>query len=183
MPIDEVPEFMARLRELDHVDARLLEFTILTAVRSNEARGARWSEIDLAARIWTVPAGRMKAKRAHRVPLSDRVMDMIAEMSAKRLSDFVFTGVKPDQPRSPSSMARVLDRLGVRVSTHGFRSTFRDWAAERTSFPQHVCEMALAHVIANEVEAAYRRGDLLEKRRELMEAWSLFCRGGSLPLK
>jgi integrase len=176
MPIDEMPPFMAQLRGIDHADARLLEITILAALRSNEARGARWDEINLDARVWTLPAARMKARREHRVPLSDRALEILKEMAAHRRDAFVFAGAKPGKPRSPSSMARVLGRLGVSDATaHGFRSSFRDWAAERTAFPNEVCEAALAHVIENESEAAYRRGDLLERRRPLMAAWAGFC--------
>ena len=172
MSINEVPAFVARLREADGISPRALEFTILTAARSGEALGARWSEIDLACCIWTVPATRMKAGAEHRVPLSSRVIELLKEMAAARLGDFVFPGAKRDSPLSNMALAMTLRRLSVDITVHGFRSTFRDWASERTAFPPDVCEAALAHTVRNRVEAAYRRGDLFEKRRELMDAWA-----------
>jgi integrase len=153
-----------------------LKFAILTATRTGEALGAKWSEIDLKASIWTIPANRTKAAREHRVPLSGAAMSVLEKAHQLRIDDneHVFPG---NRRASLSSMAllMLLRRMGrPDLTTHGFRSTFRDWAAERTNFPREVAEMALAHTIGDKVEAAYRRGDLFEKRRHLMEAWAEF---------
>jgi integrase len=148
------------------ISARGLEFLILTAARTSEVIGLRSPEIDFERRLWTVPAERMKAAREHRVPLSDRALAILADMAAARRSEFVFPGEKPGKPLSIMAFDMTLRRMGVEATVHGFRSTFRDWASERTSFPHEVCEMALAHAISNKSEAAYRRGDLLEKRRQ-----------------
>jgi integrase len=140
--------------------------------------GARWTEIDLSERLWTVPAARIKAGREHRVPLSARAVEIIQEMMQEALEaqEFVFPGGRPGQPLSNMSLLMTLRRMGhANLTAHGFRSTFRDWAAEQTDFPRDVAEMALAHAIADRVEAAYRRGDLFEKRRQLMEAWAKYC--------
>ncbi|MGA7455305.1 MAG: integrase arm-type DNA-binding domain-containing protein [Rhodoplanes sp.] len=177
MPFAEVPEFLARLREMDGTAARALEFAILTAARSGEVLGARWSEIDLEAKVWTVPAARMKAAREHRVPLPDRVVAILETMSTMRSSDFVFPGSRRDKPQSDMTLTAVLRRMNCPVTVHGFRSSFRDWAGERTHFPREVAEAALAHVVGDETERAYRRGDSLEKRRELMDPWTAFCEG------
>jgi integrase len=168
-----MPAFMAELRNQTGAAARCLEFTILTATRSSEARGARWSEIDLEAKTWTIPAERIKAGKAHTVPLSDRVLELLAAMP--RSSDLVFEGAHHSKSIGIMGMGVVLQRMGRSVTVHGFRSTFRDWAAEQTGYPNHVMEMALAHAVGNGVEAAYRRGDLLEKRRELMGDWASYC--------
>lgn len=152
------------------------EFLILTALRTSEVLGARWEEVSAVEAVWTVPAKRMKMKRVHRVPLSPRALAVLEQ--AKSLagdSPFIFPGRKPMKPLSNMAFEMTLRRMGVQVTAHGFRSSFRDWAAEATSYPNEVAEMALAHVVANRVEAAYRRGDLLEKRRALMEDWSAFC--------
>jgi integrase len=174
MPFDEVPAFMVALRERDGIAARALEFAILTAARSSEVFGASWSEFDLETRVWTVPAARMKAGRVHRVPLSARAVEILQEMQQKRLSDLVFPGTKPGRPLSVMALEMVLRRMKVDVTVHGFRSAFRDWAGERTHFPREVAEAALAHLVGDAVERAYRRGDALEKRRKLMDAWSGF---------
>ena len=175
LPIDEAPAFIAKLRGTAGVSARALEYTILTAARSGEVLGARWSEIDRERRLWTIPADRMKGGQEHRVPLADAAAGLLDGMAAVRCSDFVFPGSKHDAPLSNMALAMVLRRLGAGdVTAHGFRSTFRDWASERTSAPHEVCEAALAHMIGNKTEAAYRRGDLLEKRRQFMAAWSIF---------
>ena len=174
MPIDDAPAFLVKVRDAAGVSPRALEFTILTAARSGEALGARWSEIDLEKRIWTVPAGRMKGGREHRVPLAERAMAILAEMALARTNDFVFPGSKRDAPLSNMAPAMTLRRLSAKVTAHGFRSTFRDWVGERTSFPGDVAEMALAHAVADKTEAAYRRGDLFEKRRALMAEWARF---------
>jgi integrase len=166
--------FMVSLRSQQGSAARALEFTILTAARTGDTIGARWQEIDLAGKAWTVPAERMKAKREHRVPLSDRTLEILAALP--REGEFVFPGGRPGNPLSNMAMAKVLERMDrAQITTHGFRSTFRDWAAERTNFPNMVVEMALAHAIDSKVEAAYRRGDLFDKRRRLMDAWAEFC--------
>jgi integrase len=174
MPFDEVGAFVAAVRGQDGVAARALEFLILTAARSGEVLGARWSEFDLAARLWIVPAARMKHGREHRVPLSVRAVEIIRDMERDRLGEFVFPGVKHQKPRSGMVMDRVLRRMKAEVTVHGFRSAFRDWAGERTNFPREVAEAALAHLVGDAVERAYRRGDALEKRRKLMDAWSNF---------
>jgi len=170
MPFSEVGEFVARLRGLSGIAVRCLEFTILTAARTNEAIKAKPEEFDLNAATWTIPASRMKTKKEHRVPLSSRAVQIVREMLALK-KDFLFPGAKPGKSISNMAMLKLLDRMNVNVTVHGFRSSFRDWAAESTHFPAEVCEMALAHTIPNAAEAAYRRGDLFEKRRKLMEAW------------
>ena len=174
MPFDVVPVFVAALRERDGIAARALEFAILTAARSGEVFGASWTEFDLEARVWTVPATRMKAGREHRVPLSARAVEILQEMKQKRLSELVFPGTKPGRPLSVMALEMVLRRMKVDVTVHGFRSAFRDWAGERTHFPREIAEAALAHLVGDAVERAYRRGDALEKRRELMDAWATF---------
>ena len=176
MPFVDVPVFVERLREVEGVSARALEFTILTAARSGEVLGARWSEIDLDAKVWTVSAGRMKAAREHRVPLSERAVEILSALAAVKVGDYVFPGAKRGKPLSVMALTMVMRRMGMEAFTvHGFRSAFRDWAGERTKFPREVAEAALAHVVGDETERAYRRGDALEKRRALMEAWAAFC--------
>lgn len=175
MPFAKLPAFLARVRDLEAVSARALEFTILTAGRTGEVIGARWDEIDEANKVWIVPASRMKAKKEHRVPLVGRAWDLIAERRPHRQSEYVFPGLRPGNPLSNVAMDMTLRRLEVEVTVHGFRSSFRDWAAERSVFAGEVVEMALAHTIGSKVEAAYRRGDLFAKRRQLMEAWNEFC--------
>ena len=170
-----MPEFMAALRMREGVAARALEFTILTGARTGETIGAEWSEIDLAANVWTVPAGRMKASKEHRVPLSDHAIDILSALPREKGNPFVFIGPRA-RGLSNMAMASVLKRMERNdITVHGFRSSFRDWAAERTNYPNHVVEQALAHVIGNKVEAAYRRGDLLDRRQRLMEDWARFC--------
>jgi integrase len=174
MPYEQLPTFMATLRDSECSGARALELTILTALRTNEAIGARWAEFDLNRKTWTVPAERMKAKREHRVPLSDRAIAILTTLP--RHDEFVFPGGRNGKSLSNAAMSQTLERLGRGdVTVHGFRSTFRDWAAERTNFPNHVVEMALAHTIGNKVEAAYRRGDLFDKRVRLMDAWAEYA--------
>jgi integrase len=177
LPYSKIGGFMAELHRQEGVAARALEFAILTTARTGEVIGAHWDEIDIARRLWTVSADRMKAGREHRVPLSDRAVEIIAEMKKHRLDgqEFVFTGARGG-PLSNMALLMTLRRMGyAALTTHGFRSTFRDWAAERSEFPAEVAEMALAHVVGDKVEAAYRRGDLFEKRRQIMEAWCRFC--------
>src|SRR5215207_2878525 len=175
LPYAELPVFMAELRAVAGIAARALEFTILTAVRTGEARFARWSEFDLAARIWTIPGARMKGDKEHRLPLSDRALAILRELP--RNVDAVFAGRSAGGFINQDAMTDVLPKLRRGFTVHGFRSTFRDWAAETTGYPNHVLEMALAHAISNGVEAAYRRGDLFEKRRQLMEDWAAYCIG------
>jgi integrase len=175
MPYDEVAAFVAGLRERPAVAARALEFTILTAARSGEALAARWDEIDFDANLWTIPAGRMKAAREHRVPLSDRGIAILREMETGRTGEYVFPGQRPRHPLSNMAFEMLLRRIDSPYTAHGFRSSFRDWAGDKTTFPREVAEAALAHAIGNETEAAYRRSDALEKRRKLMEAWAAFC--------
>jgi integrase len=175
----EMGAFMVELRAQDGISARALEFTILTAARTGEVIGATWGEINLAEAMWIVPAERMKAGREHRVPLAGRALEILGEMAklgACEAADFVFPGRKEGTPLSNMVFLMLLRRMGRGDLTgHGFRSTFRDWAAERSSFPAEVAEMALAHTVADRVEAAYRRGDLFQKRRQLAEAWARFC--------
>ena len=180
MPFEDVPAFVAKLHLVRGVSAWELEFLILTAARSGEVREARWNEVDLKNKLWTVPATRMKGGREHRVPLCDRAVDLLRTVSALRPSEnaeaaLVFPGAKRSRPLSDMALTMLLRRNAEGESTvHDFRSAFRDWAGDRTSFPREVAEAALAHAVANEVEAAYRRGDALEKRRKMMEAWSGF---------
>jgi len=176
LPWQEIGGFMADLRQRDGAAARAVEFAILTAARSGEVRGARWSEIDLDAAIWTVPAERMKAGREHRVPLSTAALALLKVIPD--VGEHVFPGRRGDMPLSDMSLTAVLRRMGRDdITVHGFRSTFRDWCAESVgnSFPREVCEHALAHSLPDKVEAAYRRGDLIEKRKVLMQVWADYC--------
>lgn len=180
MPYEEVPAFLAELRKREAIAALALEFTILTAARTGEVLGATWVEIDRKAKLWTVPAGRMKAGKEHRVPLTGRaleILDLVEKVRGE--GDFLFPGPRKGKPFSNMAMSMLLRTRMKRpeVTVHGFRSSFRDWAGECTSFPREVAEAALAHVIGDEVERAYRRGDALEKRRKLMEAWGKFVTG------
>jgi integrase len=174
---DQIGQFMvAGLRERNEVAALALQFAILTAARTGEAIGARWDEIDLEAKTWIIPPERMKGGREHRVPLSAAAIALLKQLHQSRIGDFVFAGKKPGRPLSDKAMAMLLRRMGRGdITTHGMRSAFRDWAAERTAFPNHVVEMALAHAVPSSVEAAYRRGDMLAKRQQLMEAWGAYC--------
>jgi len=173
LPIDQVHAFVLRLRSAEGMGARALEFAILTAARSGEVRGATWTEIDTAAAVWSIPASRMKANRPHRVPLSDRALELLDSLHRIAGSDLVFPG-QAEKPLSDMTLTAALRRMKVEATAHGFRSTFRDWCAERTSTPSEVAEMALAHAVGDATEAAYRRGDLFEKRRELMQKWAKF---------
>ena len=164
------------IRDRPGIGAAALQFSILTAARSGEVRGALWSEINMAERLWLIPGDRMKAGREHRIPLSDAAMAVLERMKEHHVSNYVFPGVKQDKPLSDMSLTATLKRMGRNdLTAHGFRSTFRDWASETTAYPQEVCEMALAHTIANKVEAAYRRGDLFDKRIHLMTDWANYC--------
>ena len=172
----ELPGFMTKLSEQEGAAVRALKFAILTATRTSETRGARWDEINLAERLWTIPAARMKGAREHRVPLSDAAMAIIERQAECRQGDLVFPGKAAGRPLGTNALLQVMQRLGhADVTPHGFRSTFRDWVSESTHFASEIAEMALAHKIPNRVEAAYRRGDLLAKRRQVMNAWAKFC--------
>lgn len=173
LAIDDMYDFMTALKQRDGMAARCLEFVALTAARSGEARGTTWGEVDLTNHVWTIPAERMKAGKEHRVPLSDAAMELLDALPRRDDNDLVFPALRGGQ-LSDASMSALLKRMDVDATPHGFRSTFRDWCAERTSTPHHIAEMALAHTIKNEAEAAYRRGDLLAKRAKLMQDWAQF---------
>lgn len=174
-----VPGFMLELSALAGSTYRAMEMTILTAMRSSEVLNAQWGEIDLAERVWTIPAARMKTPRDHRVPISDALYGLLAKLPHLDDSPFLFPGQRPGKPLSNMAMLMALRRMNyAHITMHGFRSSFRDWAGETTSHPRDVCEQALAHSIGNAVEAAYRRGDLFEKRRHLMADWSDFALSG-----
>ncbi|WP_247889016.1 tyrosine-type recombinase/integrase [Azospirillum brasilense] len=179
LPYAEMPTFWPRLQAQDGMGARALELCILTAARSGEVLGARWPEFDLEQRIWIIPGERMKAGAEHRVPLSEPAMVLLKKMAAIRIEscNLVFRGQRAGRPLSNMAMAMTLRRMKLDVTPHGFRSTFRTWAAEQTHFPDAVAEAALAHTIDDKVVAAYQRGTMLEKRRQLMDAWAGFCNG------
>ncbi len=185
MPFADVPALMGRLRDIPGASARALELTILTAARTGETIGATWAEFDLVAKVWTVPAVRMKAGREHRVPLTDRAVallrDMLPSEGKPDPTAFVFPGGKAGKPLSNMSMTMAVRRLKIEPepTVHGFRSSFRDWCGEATAFPREVAEAALAHTVGDKAEQAYRRGDALLKRRKLMEAWDGFLEGRS----
>ncbi|WP_322095976.1 tyrosine-type recombinase/integrase [Pelagibius litoralis] len=181
MPWADVPGFFAGLEDLSATETtRLcLEFTILTACRSGESRGVRWSEIDLKEKTWTIPAKRMKGRRLHRVPLCDRAVAILERMQelrrTKKASALVFEGRTEGNPMSDMTLTQILRRAGLSCTPHGFRSSFRDWCEESTSYPARLAEKALAHAVRDKTEAAYQRGDLFDRRRELMTAWETFC--------
>ncbi len=176
MPYADVPAFMSDLKAREAVAARALEFTILTATRSGEVLGARWEEIDLDRGVWTVPPQRMKGGREHRVPLSGRALEILRAMHEVRSGEFVFPGQRANKPLSHMAMEMMLRRMKIEGATvHGFRSAFRDWAGNETGYPRELIETALAHVIGDKAEQAYRRSDALEKRRDLMAAWAAYC--------
>ena len=178
MTYQAIPEFFGKLREREAMAALALEFAILTAARTGEVLGAMWAEVDLDKAIWTIPADRMKAGKEHRVPLSPRAVEILA--AVKPLDkNWLFPAVK-DGALSSMAMSMLLRRMKVDATVHGFRSGFRDWAAECTGYAHEVCEMALAHAIGNKAEAAYRRGDLFEKRRRLMVDWTAYCAGSGM---
>jgi integrase len=174
LPVAEVPAFITALRKVDGSTARAIEFAILAAARRGEVLGARWEEFDLKQGVWTVPAARMKAGVEHRVPLAARAIEIIKGQLAIRRNDLVFPG-KGDRPLWGDGVARQLKAVGCDATLHGFRSSFRDWAGESTNFPREIAEAALAHSVGDAVEQAYRRGDALEKRRKLMDAWASYC--------
>ena len=176
LPYVEVGEFIGRIQIEVGVPARALEFLILTAARTGEVIGARWNEFDFEAKIWTVPAARMKLKKEHRVALADRAVAIVKLLQTTAQSEYVFPGRAKDKPLSNMGMLQLLKRLDRGdLTAHGFRSTFRDWAGETTNYPREVCEAALAHGIKDQVEAAYARGDLFAKRKLLMADWAVYC--------
>jgi integrase len=177
MPYADVPQFIAELRPREATAARGLEFCILTATRTSEAMEARWEEIDLDAGVWTLPAERTKAGREHRIPLSERAVQILREMEKAKSGEFVFTGRKPDRPLSNMAFEMLLRRAKSEFTAHGFRSSFRDWAGNETAFPRELAEAALAHAVGDQTERAYRRSDALARRRELMDAWARHCEG------
>jgi integrase len=177
LPYVDIREFMADLRARPALAALALELTVLTATRTGEILNAQWKEFDLEAGVWTIPAERMKARREHRVALSNRAMAIVNGLWTSRSSDFVFPGQTAGKPLSSTAMLRLLERMGRRgaITSHGFRSSFSDWASEVSPYSSELRETALAHTIGNKAEAAYRRGDALEKRRTMMEAWAQWC--------
>jgi integrase len=176
MPYEDVAAFIGKLREREASSALALELCILTAARSGEILGMRWPEIDLDKKIWTVPADRMKAGREHRVPLSPRAVAILRQLEKLKEGDFVFAGHARNKPLSNMAMEMVLRRMKIADATvHGFRSSFRDWAGNVSNFPREITETALAHIIGDKAEQAYRRSDALEKRRKLMDAWASYC--------
>ena len=180
MRYQDLPDFISKVGKREAVAALALEFAILTAARSGEVLGARWPEIDLDAKVWTIPAGRMKAAREHRVPLSEPALAILTKLSEAKVSDYVFPGQRAGRPLSVMALEMVLRRMGIENATvHGFRSAFRDWAGNETHFPRELAEHALAHVIGDKAEQAYRRSDALARRRELMTAWANFCERGA----
>jgi integrase len=182
LPYAELDGFIAALRRQEGLAARALELAILTVTRTNEVLGAPWSEINLADRLWTIPAERMKGGREHRIPLSAPAIAILDGLAQSRNGKFVFPGARPGRPLSNMAMLMLLRRMGHGdLMAHGFRSSFSDWCAECTAFPAEVREMALAHTVGEKVEAAYRRGDLFQKRRQLMDAWARHCAGASAP--
>jgi integrase len=185
LPYADIPVFTRKIREIESLGRLALEAVILTAARSGEVRLMTWGELDLEAATWTVPAERMKAGREHVVPLSPQALALFERMKAHRreYSDLVFPGQKRGKPLSDMTLTKALRDMGVNVTTHGFRSTFRDWVAEQTNWPSDLAEAALAHVVSDKTVAAYQRGTMLEKRRELMAAWASYCdgeRGGNV---
>lgn len=175
--VKDMPNFFKSLQQREGTAARALEFLTLTAARSGEVRGAHWSEVDLAQKVWVVPAERMKAKREHRIPLSAQAIALLQSLPTKKSGGLVFPGSKPTSKLSDMSLTAVMRRMEVDAVPHGFRSSFRDWVGEETAYPREVAEMALAHTVGNAVEAAYRRGDLFEKRRLMMQDWCHFLLG------
>ncbi|WP_229285499.1 tyrosine-type recombinase/integrase [Burkholderia pseudomallei] len=176
LPYADLPNFMNELRAAEGTAARALEFLILTATRTNETIGATWQEFDLDEGVWIVPAGRMKMRKEHRVPLSARAIALVKAQQKLKRGDYVFPGARDKKPLSNMAMLQLLERMKYDdITVHGFRSTFRDWAGETTHYPREVCEAALAHGIKDKAEAAYARGDLFAKRAALMQDWDKYC--------
>ena len=182
LPYDDLPAFMVELRKRESMGRWALEAAILTAARSGEVRLAEWSEFDMEAATWTIPAERMKAGREHVVPLSAPALALFERMKAHKREDsnYVFCGTKRGKPLSDMTLTKALRDMGLDVTAHGFRSTFRDWVAEKTSYHADLAEAALAHVVSDKTVAAYQRGTMLEKRRLLMDAWATFCSNESI---
>jgi integrase len=176
LPYTDIPSFIAELRMREGVAARALEFAILTAARSGEVRGTTWSEIDFDVATWTIPAARMKGAREHKVPLSDRAIEILRALPREDGNAFVFIGGR-SAGLSTSALDKVLERMDLkdRATVHGMRSSLRDWCSEMTNYSREVAEMALAHTIPSAVQRAYRRGDLFDKRRRLMADWATYC--------
>jgi integrase len=172
---NDLPAFMIELRKRQGSAARALEFLIHTATRTNETLNAVWPELNLDERVWTIPAERMKAERDHLVPLSDEAVELLRNLPREEGSDLVFIGQQPGKPLSDAAMRGVMQRMGLTAVPHGFRSTFSDWAHERTGHSSHAIEISLAHSVGSEAERAYRRGPMFDKRRKLMEAWATYC--------
>jgi integrase len=179
LPYKDLPAFMVQLRARDSISARALEFAILTAARTGEAIGATWEEIAASERLWRIPGPRMKAGKPHTVPLAAGALEILAALPRINGNPYVFPGAIQGKPLSNMALLELMRDLAPDYVPHGFRSTFRDWAAECTAHPSWVAEAALAHVVADKVEAAYRRGELLAKRRALMTDWAVYCGGGS----
>ncbi len=176
LPYVEIGSFVANVQAMEGVSPKALEFAILTATRTGEVVGASWAEIDTANALWTIPASRMKAKKEHRVPLTKRALVILAALPREEGNDAVFIGDKKGQSLSNMALLMTLRRMKRDdLTVHGFRSTFRDWAAEQTAYPNELLEMALAHTVSDKTEAAYRRGDMFEKRRRLMSDWATYC--------
>src|SRR5262249_39710693 len=173
MAYTAVPSFMHELRRHPEMAARALKFAVLCASRPGEVLGSRWSEIDLAAGMWTIPGARMKSGRPHRVPLSAHAVELLVALP--REGDYVFLGCAAGRRLEPHSLTRVLRTMGHNVTAHGFRASFKTWASERTNFPRELIEVALAHAVGDATEQAYARGDMLARRRQLMEAWADYC--------
>jgi integrase len=174
MPYDDVPDFLRELEGRKGIAALALRFAVLTAARSGETRGATWPEIDFENAVWCVPASRMKRGVEHRVPLTAEALAVLEQVRGLD-GDLIFPGQKRGNPMSDMTLAAVLKRMGRDVTVHGFRSTFRDWAAEKTNIPREIAEIALSHEVGNAVERAYQRSDLIAKRRDLMDRWARFC--------
>jgi len=174
LEVKEMPNFYTALKVMEGTAAKALSFLVLTAARSGEVRGMEWDEVDLSTMIWTIPAKRMKAKREHRVPLSNAAINILKSIQRNPKSTLVFDSTKAGKPLSEMALTAVMRRMKVDAVPHGMRASFRNWSAEETAYPNEVCEMALAHAVGNAVEAAYRRGDLFEKRRQMMNDWEKF---------
>ena len=177
----DVPAFMQRLAGVEGIGARALEMTIFCATRTSETLNATWAEIDLGAAVWTIPGERMKAGVEHRIPLSGEALGVLEAMRAIKTGDYVFPSARPDRVLSNMAMSAVLKRLGVDVTVHGFRSSFRDWGSDESGHDGETLERALAHTVGSKVEASYLRTDRLEKRKMLMGQWAAYCRGGEVP--
>ena len=178
MPYTDIPDYFRSLRKVDTLAAKALAFTILTASRTSEARGALKDEINKKEKIWNIPDERMKAGRPHRVPLNRECFKLLKEAENYQRDNFIFPALTKDKPISDAALLKLLKQTHPKLTVHGFRSTFRDWCAEMTAYPRELAESALAHTVKDQTEAAYQRGDMLEKRRELMEAWADYCLNG-----